>query len=456
MKQLKFAARCFATVLLATTLLPSCSSDPNPLGYLNVTGDKSDNGKSYIQLDLNAALTRATDDRNATDDEVAISKVDIYLFNSNNVLEDILYDVPVNDNSKVTVQITSGKKTIYAITANKILTPKSESTISEFENEIFNSELSNLKTDNGFVMVGKSEAKDVVDTKSPINLPETNKFSISLTRLVSKVQLKSGTLTFKGFDDIHVSDMSFKAFQINKEMRLVSNGYDLQTSFTDEDNDGTYDTYSNETDDYIAVSSGFSPNNCQYVTENIVAKPLSGNTTFIGVRIQMTPRILHYIKDEMLGTVLTNTSVYDEPIPQNGNFYVLAVNDADNNIIDFIVDNSNRIMCFKNEESASFYKNEASSLPKGYDINILEYKDGYVYYRINIAEGSGDSKKYKVVRNKFYKIELTGVSNFGVPSESYLRPTKADSKLDSSNLAAWSDAVFNVVTWTDDSQSVDL
>lgn len=449
MKQLKFAAGCFATVLLAATLLPSCSSDPNPLGYLNVTGDKSDNGKSYIQLDLNAALTRATDDRNATDDEVAISKVDIYLFNSNNVLEDILYDVPVNDNSKVTVQITSGKKTIYAITANKILTPKSESTISEFENEIFNSELSNLKTDNGFVMVGKSEAKDVVDTKSPINLPETNKFSISLTRLVSKVQLKlSKNLTFNGFESIRKSDMSFRAFQINKEMRVVSNGYDLQSSFADEDNDGTYDTYSNQTDDYIAVSSEFSPNNCQYVTENIVANPLTGNTTFVGVRIQMTPQKLYVVSEY-------NSSIKDNYSPCD--FYVISLVDKNGNIMDFYTGISGEVLCYDTQESAenAMYLNYLTA-PEGYSYQILEYKDGYVYYRINIAEGSGDSKRYKVVRNKFYKIELTGVSNFGVPSESYLRPTKADSKLDSSNLAAWSDAVFNVVTWTDDSQSVDL
>lgn len=69
----KFAVA--AAAISALCLVPACSSDPNPVDYLNVKGSKAN-----VQINFKVAATRA-------DEENAISKVRLYVFNAEGIHE---------------------------------------------------------------------------------------------------------------------------------------------------------------------------------------------------------------------------------------------------------------------------------------------------------------------------------------------------------------------------------
>ena len=63
--------------------------------------------------------------------------------------------------------------------------------------------------------------------------------------------------------------------------------------------------------------------------------------------------------------------------------------------------------------------------------------------------------KNKVVRNKFYKVNINSVKNLGFCSEALLRPAKADAVLDAQG-SCWISASFTVAPWGEVAQDVDL
>ena len=81
-----------------------------------------------------------------------------------------------------------------------------------------------------------------------------------------------------------------------------------------------------------------------------------------------------------------------------------------------------------------------------------------MYYRINIAEGSGSEKKYRVVRNKFYKINIESINAYGAPTVEELCPADPNSALEEgeSVSSAWGDATFTVVDWDSSNQTEKL
>lgn len=444
MRNSTFLAHLLAAMSLFA-LLSACSSDRSPVDYINFGDSNSKDAKTYIQLSLNPSSTRA--DANATSQEGVITSVSIYIFNSSNILEDVKENCDVANN-KLIVETTTGVKTIYAVTANKLFDTTANMTLQNFENTIFTSTLDKLIVDDKYVMAGKFKTGSLSETNSPINLPSSNKFSISLDRLVAKVQVAiNGSLALAGFGSVE-DNASFKVFQTNDEMRLLSNDADLQSSFADSNNDGTYDkyTFDNATSyidakKYYATSSQsatFTAKDCQYIPENIVANPKSGNTTFVGVRIKMTP-----LKIYSSGGVLDN-------LYSGQTFYTLGlVKLTDEKIIvDYVKDDAGSIKCFNNLSYADSQLTVASqNTPSGYKYVLCTYESGYVYYRINIKDE--DKSNYNVVRNKFYKIDIKNLKKLGAPSENYLRPSNPATDLSNSAVSvAAVEATLNVSDWT--------
>lgn len=435
---LKNAFMAAALIMLAC-MLPACSSDPNPVGYLDFEGSNKD-AKTYVELDFSALGTRASD-------EAAITKVKLYIFDENNELESISGMEDVKD-KKLIAETTSGLKTIYAISANDILTTQAAKgmAMTDFEDLVFSSQLSDIRTADGFVMVGQSEKTEIKESKSPVNLPDGNKLSIDMERLVAKVAVTTEVRMIGG---LGIYRKDFKVFQTNDRMRLKSNGSDI-SEFSTHSN-GTFSGYTfDDNRSYTEVSSS----NYQYMSENIVANPTSGNTTFVCLRTQVCATPLH--SKNFMGTLDYNDN------SSSITFFVIGIVKSDNpqTVIDY----------FKYYNNIYYYDSEAaaitgiglyaqnSPLPAGYEYKPIMFEDGYMYYRINIAEGTGDARKYQVTRNKSYKITIESINDFGAPTVEELCPADPNTALDEeeSVSSAWGDATFIVVGWDSSDQTENL
>lgn len=447
MKNSTFFAHLLAAMSLFA-LLSACTSDRNPVDYINFDRSNSKDAKTYIQLSLNPSSTRA--DANATAQEGVITSVSIYIFNSSDILEDVKENCDVANNQLV-VETTTGVKTIYAVTANKLFDTTANMTLQDFENMIFTSTLDKLIVDNKFVMAGKYMTSSLAETSSPINLPSSNKFTISLDRLVAKVQVAiNGSSALTGFGSVE-DNADFSVFQTNDEMMLLSNNADLRSSFVDSNNDGTYDkyTFDNRTS-YLAAkyyyatssqSATFTAENCQYMSENIVDNPKSGNTTFVGVRIRMIPRKIY-------GSTGASDN-YNSTIT----FYTLGlVKSTDKKtVVDYVKDDTGTVKCFSDLSYANTQLTIASlNTPSGYEYVLCTFENGYAYYRINIKDD--DKNNYNVVRNKFYKIDIKNLKKLGAPNENYLRPSNPATDLSNSSASvAAVEATLNVSDWSTNS-----
>ncbi|MDE6291198.1 MAG: hypothetical protein K2M16_06675, partial [Muribaculaceae bacterium] len=140
----------------------SCTSDKNPFD-ITVTPIGNESNVANIRLNLDVASTRAEDDL-STDAEKKINKVSIYVFDENNNLELFKRDISVSSDSPAEIEVTPGLKTLYVV-ASKTMISESISegtTLSDFEETVFSSTIADLKTADGFVMVGKSEPQQVL------------------------------------------------------------------------------------------------------------------------------------------------------------------------------------------------------------------------------------------------------------------------------------------------------
>ena len=296
--------RLASLTLVATALLPSmmsCSSDPNPFD-IQISNEKN---TATIQLRLNVEETRAGE--MSTADENKITKVTVHVFDDKHNLEVTKTSAITDGSNTVNLEVSNGLKTLYVVTAKSNVNPTVGIHITEYENKTFNSSLENIKTEaDGFVMVGKSEEQQVMLSSSQNDLPSSNVFNIKLQRFVAKAQVKSVNVDGSSFG-IKFGNATFRAFQLNERMMVHHNGSDVLDTYADSNNNGTYDNYTLGVGDYLpAVTSDFTADGCAYMSENIVSKPLSGNTTFLGIRFATTPE-KYYTFDATKSTMTTLT-----------------------------------------------------------------------------------------------------------------------------------------------------
>ncbi len=472
MKTLRLASLSLAAVALLP-ILSSCRSDESPFNWTISTEDAK---TATIQLRLNVEETRAGE--MSTSAENDIKKVTVLVFNEKEKLElNKSVDVTAGSNT-VSLEVSHGLKTIYAVAARSNVNPAVGMSITEYESKIFNSSLENLMTSDGFVMVGKSNEQQVMVSASEENLPSSNVFDIKLVRLVAKAQVKSATVDGSSFG-INFGAVSFKACQISERMRVLHNGSDVLDVYVDGNNNGTYDNYSlRENEPYLSAVSDFAAEGCEYMSENIVSKPLSGNTTFLSIRFQTTPA-KYYTYNSTNSTI---EELSDTPAAAT-TYYTVGIQDKTNGLVDYALDNASKhIITFKNQADAVAYMNSlntgevsaitvsqsdspmnvasrADDTASPMQFEVITFTSGYAYYRVNIAhhEESGDSNKstIKVMRNKFYKVNINSVKSLGFSSEALLRPYNPAAALDAQG-HSWIAASISIADWEEVFQNEDL
>lgn len=490
MKKLRLVSLSLAVAALLPSVT-SCSSDPSPFNW---TISSENIQKATIQLNLNVEETRA--DGMSTAEENDIKNFSVYVFDENSELETKV-DFDVLDGKKtVTLEVSHGLKTLYVVTAKTNVNPSVGTSLTDYEKSVFNSSLSNIKPEKTvsseeegdtkvfqYVMIGKSKEQNVMMSASQEDLPASNIFNISLVRLVAKAQVSSVDADGSGFG-ISMISASFKAFQLNERMRVLPDGTDVFDSdvstYADSNRNGTCDNYTLGVGNYLDAVSEFKAEGCAYLSENIVSNPLSGNTTFLAIRFATAP-LKYYTFDESENSVKESEVNNASSTPVT--YYAVGVQDTANGIVDYaLFPGTNKIVTFKTLEDANNYKNslnngvssaitvsqvdkplQAASVTRATNdapnFEVITFNNGFVYYRVNIAheDSSGDSvkKKIRVMRNKFYKVNINSVNSLGFGSESLLRPSKYNAVLDVEG-RPWISVSFSVAPWEAVSQEVDL
>ena len=269
--------------------------------------------------------------------------------------------------------------------------------------------------------------------------------------------------------------MAYPRFRVSHtcdKMRLKSNGTNVYDSFSNPSN-GTYEGYTVvPVADYINVVSGdFSADNCHYLSENIVDKPVAGNTSFVTLVVALTPD--SYYTYGYDGKISISAST---PVVAGNSFYAVGIVDKDNGLEDFTIDpETNHVITFSTKNEADRYVNAlnagtASAItvsesevsfkvaaPKhaatrSRQFESILFTGGQAYYRINICDEDGNMK---VERNKYYKITVNSIKNLGFHSEELLRPLNPESDPENSS-SAWIDVAFTVAPWDAVDQDVDL
>lgn len=472
-------------ILVSLVAISSCNSNNNVFTYMDQPNDGKEN--VTVRILLSAAATRAGEN---TPDPEEIKIVNLYVFDGNDVLESIHPNVAASANTPVDIKIYSpGRKKIYAVSARQLFNAQIGLSLSEFENKVFDSTMSDLISDvNGFVMIGVSNVINVETSSGSDNIPQSNILRIDMYRLVAKTQLAYASLDDSSFGFSVKTPIKFTVFQTNNKMRVVSLDEDIHSYYTDDDEYvGTYDQYSVGGGEYIeAQGSAFTDTNCKYMSENKVSDPISGNTTFMGVKIPLVPD--NYYSYNSSTQQLTSTPNSAETATT---FYAVGIVDTANGLVDYVVDASSpshkTVIVFNDEDDAKNYtaalnggetpgmtvsqtetplqapRRKAEGAAGTLPFKTLTFTGGLAYYRINIGETVSSQEngeetsvfKPMVQRNKFYKVNLTKINNLGLPEESLLIPENAEAVLDN-QMSSWINCTFNVVGWEPVEQNVDL
>lgn len=455
MKQVK----SFLTLAFALTALASCNKE-NEVPGMNPEVEGVPTYAAFSVKVSSTANTRATTptDANGVAEEQKISTLQVFIFSGGVLEAQGLITLDANNEGTTALKTTTGSKEIYAL-ANpksdmvlttgasladfKTLAVKALTTDADPDAPVADA---NIAAENAFVMIGKTDA--TLTVAHPSTNPEM--INITVSRGAAKVQMQYRTTgpnkvtqssSLKGT----FSAPKYLVAQMNTKMFLPREGYEWTPNSAiadkkDDNGDYTYDHLTPIPADMTNAKVAQDPNPDQewdntfassfYTAENVNEAPFTGNTTFALVQLKYVPDA-----SEINGN---NTTIV------GGTFYLLWN---------------------KTSKTGKIYadKNEADVLAAADSENLLvkTYAGGLCYYRVNlrdITQNQGTSaeilrKKYSVLRNHYYKINITQINSLGgstTTDPDVVVPTDPDTPLETETyisaditIEAWNAIIMN-------------
>ena len=437
MKQMK----SFLTLALALTALASCNNENEIPG----TNPEVTGVPTHAAFSVKVSSTANTRDAAATDDngvvqEQKIGSLKVFIFNGG-VLE-TTGDITLNENNEgtATLPTTTGPKEIYAVANPKTdMTLNVGQTLDEFKALAVNAGTTsatpdeNIAGENVFTMIGS-----VVTTLTEQTAAQAlaSRINITVSRGAAKVQLQYDATKVTQNQDLKgvfsepkylVAQMNTKMFLPRKDYELTPNGADGEPNQVDGNNDHTFDHLTTVPADMTAAKAAVNPwdnafANSFYTAENVNEAPTTGNTTFALVQLKYTPD-----NSEIQGSNTTLTA---------GTFYVLRKTDGTN------------LIYADNTEAQTAQQSAAGS-------TVKTYTGGLCYYRVNLRDITKTvlKEKYCVLRNNYYKINITQINSLGGNSTTdpeVIVPTDPDTPLETEShisanilIAPWNPILMN-------------
>jgi hypothetical protein len=423
MKTKSIIAGMLSTMLLAV----GCSKEHGGPG----TPEEGVRTYASFSVTLDASTTRALADVNSVEEETKINTVNIYVF-MGGVLEDTgVITLNENNEGTTTLAITTGLKTIYAV-VNKSVTGVVGQTQEAFEQQIIQTVAAGASTiavENSFFMVGSAAATLSEQTQEEAVM-KRNLIPITVQRATAKVQMRfKENVPVKPVVNASVSAPHYALAQQNTEMYLARTGFDFTPTGTaaaqrDADANGTCDHLvalpAADQIDWLAANTDYDNTfvNSRYLAENVNEAPVTGNTSYVLVELTVKPT--------QTSDAEGNFSASD--LAENADFWVLASHNAADGDITFLT-KEDKILYFANESDASAYLAAQDDLV---DYQVLKYTEGKSYYRLNIRDIKQRTltEEYAVLRNHYYKVNITEISNLGFNTPGGTVPTDPETPLE--------------------------
>lgn len=369
---------------------------------------------SFSQMGIGSPIKSAfrAEDSNATETEVAVKTVDVFVFNTTGFLithrqldgtTDLTYSGDGSKDAYTTnspIQTTSGEKRILVgVNLPSALVSRFTGTGSILAaSEAFKiTSIGDLVSADGIAMFSSAEttATLTADASTP------NDVTVTVERLVAKVAVTKGDALNTTIPGGTLSDFAFSAGNVNlqlyplKQFDTADPIVRLDPNYTIAQWDAAdfvqiYDTVAVPSK-YFDVpafkdmnASGTTGSNLTavYVTENTTAEAVEKAVTFASVRVKFTPD--SYVNGD--GTTSETGEAED-----GDSFWTVTLNGG-------------AIKFFNNEADATAFGNSQDPA-----VTPLKYEGGYCYYHL-FLNPNGD---FNTLRNDFYGITVTKINGLG-------------------------------------------
>jgi hypothetical protein len=359
------------------------------------TGVFAQAGETTMKLNISfpEQNTRASQDQNATDDEVKVSTIDIFIFNASTkklenrvglTAQEIEKDPSLDAYKPKSVEIrtTTGAKLVAAgINLPGNFPVISTSTELQKAWSVTTSALDNA---NGLVMFSTSVQSHTLVTRDDASYDAHNVINIPVERTLAKIAVQDGGYTAT-FSTGTISDVSFAMRNANTRLfpvQVIENGIvkDPNWAAADVYSSSDFEHFS----DYVAVNDKANTDrrswNTKYVPENTAEQPLGKTSTYASVRVKFTPARCIDSKGK-------------EVQYNNGDDFWIVTHDGTPY---YFVDRAEA---------------QAFAQAKGATVSGT-YANGYAYYNAFINARNG----YNVIRNAFYNVKISLIVPPGSPT----------------------------------------
>ncbi|MEL5894647.1 Mfa1 family fimbria major subunit [Bacteroides sp. GD17] len=415
----KYAIMAVAALTLGLT---SCSNDND------VTGGETDNGtKTYMKVSINFPSTndpqtRATGDNNATDDEVLIKHVDVYIYTasgaylSRNRLDASAFKTASVSQDGTTyeaqtkIPTTTGFKSILVgiNLPDGIATGLENKTLSEVlttPQTLTRTQLTNLT--NGIPMfstavVNGDFVADETDSRNTI--------IATVQRMVAKVTVEKSSSMTQGGVKGELGTLEFAINNFNERSYLVqkaspnfedpnwASGSYLSSEFSDAATTADWKTVVTPVADVKDLDA-------HYAAENTSEGKTMGEITRVTVRATFMPDVIT-VSDNHGGYETVDRTTLGITVPTT-TFYTVTASATSG--------------------TAYFYdKNVAESYANDNGLNnsdVNEYENGFCYWNMFLNKETGKKGyQWDVVRNEFFRCQITRIVAPGNPTPEVNNP----------------------------------
>lgn len=447
----------YVTLMAAALItgLSSCSSDEVPADPNPEAGEETKMSLSIVQ-----PKTYATDNY-ATEAEVTINTVDVYIYNGSTFLKrvrlnkDAFNETPTSSNtwelkSNYAITTTAGDRTIYVGVNLPIgIAEKIERTDPATVAQTI-TEAEDLHKTLGFAMFSTTaKTSTLVVAKNVSNLPASNVIKATVSRLLAKVivekgsqltdspiQLSGGTIQDLEFTISNVNTKFFPLPATSKPF-IDPNWTSLWSDLSDFKKGKIF---KNVSSNGVAWKE---ETNTLYTTENTSQGDngvfREGDHTYVAVRGTYVPAAFVTLDAE-------------DKIIEDGSLYVTG-DDF------FLITVNGKRYFFKDATAAAKYYS-LMNIPGVNTVKQETYTNGLCYYAVFLNPNPiVEENPYDVLRNTIYKVTITRINGLGTPTDiigECTEPGEPGDPENPINEPTYMSVTVDILNWAYTSQEAEL
>lgn len=388
--KMKKMIKKYAFMALAAISITACNKDEqNEIDFNGVNGK---NAKLQLMVTApKSVFTYAAADDNATDAEMKINTLDVFVYDDGapftltsyaHIEGSTIYETDGVTIKEQSLDVKTGAKQVFvAVNISPEIVDKLKSNYANM-NTAIDVDMSTLVNSDGSVaMFNESINRIIVSDNAG-----ANKITVAVSRLVAKTSVKSGqSLALSNIAGGTLSELNYTIGQANTKQIIAPlvNFVDANWLAADHNDSDLRPVDVATFQPVNAASAAISNQNAMYAPENTTKEHQYNQVTYVSVRAKFTP------------STLTGA----QPLAADGTFYAVFTNYG--------------VYYFGSLEEAQQYATKNGGAAP------ITYNNGYCYYRLYLnPEGNTMGEgKYDLLRNVYYNATVTKINGLGTSGE---------------------------------------